>query len=71
MTTPNVLRCVSPIDGSVYAERPVAGAERAANAVAAARSAQKDWAARPLAERIELVRAGVARLGEMTGEVVP
>jgi acyl-CoA reductase-like NAD-dependent aldehyde dehydrogenase len=71
MTTPNVLRCVSPIDGSVYAERPVAGAERAAGAVAAARSAQKDWAARPLGERIQLVRAGVARLGEMTGEVVP
>ncbi len=71
MAGPKTLRCVSPIDGSTYAERPIASASQAAEAVAAARRAQTGWAARPLAERIALVRAGVARLGEMTGEVVP
>lgn len=65
------LQCISPIDGSVYAERPVLSAAEAAAAVARARNAGRDWAARPLDERIALVRAGVARLGEMTDEVVP
>ena len=38
--------------------------------IAKARTAQKAWAARPLAERIKLVMAGVARLGEMNDEIV-
>jgi acyl-CoA reductase-like NAD-dependent aldehyde dehydrogenase len=66
-----VLRCISPIDGSVYAERPVMTLEEAGAAVARARDAQRDWAARPLAERIALVRAGAARLGAMNDVVVP
>ncbi len=40
-------------------------------AVAAARAAQKEWAARPLSERIELVRGGIKRLGELNDEIVP
>jgi acyl-CoA reductase-like NAD-dependent aldehyde dehydrogenase len=40
-------------------------------AVDGARRLQAAWAARPLADRIALVRAGVARLGEMNDEVVP
>ncbi|WP_109466404.1 aldehyde dehydrogenase family protein [Albibacillus kandeliae] len=66
-----VLKCISPIDGSVFAERPVLSAEAAADAVARATKAQKAWAARPLGERIELVMKGVARVGEMNDEVVP
>jgi acyl-CoA reductase-like NAD-dependent aldehyde dehydrogenase len=65
------LRCVSPINGSVYAERPVADPATADAIVSSARSAQRDWAARPLNERIALVQAGVERLGAMTDEVVP
>ena len=65
------LKLISPVDGSVYAERPVMGVEDAAAAVARARRAQKDWARRPLEERVALVKAGVARLNEMSGEVVP
>lgn len=67
----NLIKCISPIDGSVYAERPAMAADAAREAVATARAAQKTWAARPLAERIQLVGAGVARLGEMNDEVVP
>ena len=64
------LKCISPIDGSVFAERPVMEPDTAAEAVAKARRAQKDWAKRPLDERIALVKAGVARLNEMKDEVV-
>ena len=66
-----ILKCISPIDGSVYAERECASKEDAFAAVKALRSAQKSWAARPLSERIDLVRAGVAKLGEMNDEIAP
>jgi acyl-CoA reductase-like NAD-dependent aldehyde dehydrogenase len=66
-----MIRCISPVDGSVYAERPAISAENAREILSTARAAQMDWAARPLADRVALVRAGVARLGEMTDEVVP
>lgn len=65
------LKCISPIDGSVFAERPVLGEADARAIIANARKAQKAWAARPLAERIKLVEAGVARIGEMNDEIVP
>ncbi|MBV1866679.1 MAG: aldehyde dehydrogenase family protein [Marinosulfonomonas sp.] len=64
------IKCISPIDGSVYAERPVLSTDSASKAVQRARKAQKEWAARPLSERIELVRAGVAIVGEMNDEIV-
>jgi acyl-CoA reductase-like NAD-dependent aldehyde dehydrogenase len=65
------LKLISPVDGSVYAERPVMALEAAEAAVARSRKAQKDWARRPLDERIALVKAGVARLNDMNDEVVP
>ena len=65
------IKCISPIDGSLYAQRPVLSADAAAKAVQRAKAAQKSWAARPLAERIALVQAGVARVGEMNDEIVP
>ena len=68
MTT---LRCISPIDGSVYAERDTLSLEAARDAVARLRAGQEAWAARPLQERAELVLAGVAAVGAMNDEVVP
>lgn len=67
----NVIRCISPIDNEVFAERPAMERQAAHDAVAKAKHAQKDWAARPLSERIDLVKAGVARIGEMNDEIVP
>ncbi len=64
------LKCISPIDGSVYAERPVLAGDEARALCARARAAQADWAARPLQERIDLVMAGVAAVGEMNDEIV-
>lgn len=66
-----MIQCISPIDGSVYAERPAMSLEAATEAVARARKAQKGWARRPLEDRIQLVLKGVARLNEMSAEVVP
>ena len=67
----NTLKLISPVNGEVYAERPVASRAEVDAALARARAAQKDWAARPLAERVELVRAGIARLRAMNDEIVP
>lgn len=66
-----MIQCISPIDGSVFAERPALSLEAATEAVGRARKAQKAWARRPLEERVQLVLKGVARLNEMADEVVP
>ena len=55
-----IIQCISPVDGRVYAEA----------AAARARAAQPGWAARPLEERIALVKAGVAKLNEMKDQLV-
>ena len=69
MTT--TLTCISPIDGSVVAERPALSRDAATQAAARARAAQAAWAARPLQERIDLVMAGVEAVGAMNNEIVP
>jgi acyl-CoA reductase-like NAD-dependent aldehyde dehydrogenase len=66
-----MIQCISPVDGSVYAERPAMSVEAAREAVGRVRKAQKSWARRPLEDRVQLVLKGVARLNEMTDEVVP
>lgn len=66
-----MIRCISPIDGSVYAERETLAASDAEAAVVRAQAAQAEWATRPLNERIALVQAGVAKVGEMNDEIVP
>ncbi|MEO1790025.1 MAG: aldehyde dehydrogenase family protein, partial [Pseudomonadota bacterium] len=65
-----MVRCVSPIDGSVYAEREALSLEAAQAAARAARAAQPGWAARPLAERVALVQAAVAEIGRTTDRMV-
>jgi acyl-CoA reductase-like NAD-dependent aldehyde dehydrogenase len=67
----STITCISPIDGSVYAERPALTVEAAKAAVDRATAAGAAWAARPLKERIDLVMAGVAKVGEMNEEIVP
>ncbi|MBG62862.1 MAG: aldehyde dehydrogenase [Roseobacter sp.] len=62
----NTLKCISPIDGSVYLERPVLSLEAARDVCARAKAAQGAWAARPLAERVQLVRDAIAEVGKTT-----
>ena len=65
-----IIQCISPVDGRVYAERPALSMSEAEAMAARARAAQPEWAARPLAERIALVKAGVAALNAMQPRVV-
>mgnify|MGYP000045819620 CR=1 FL=1 len=64
------IQLISPVDGRVYAERMPLSMEAAKAAAARAKAAQPAWAARPLEERIALVKAGVAKLNEMSAVVV-
>lgn len=66
-----MIQNISPIDGSVYAEREALSLDAARAEVAKARKAQKSWAKRPLEDRVQLVLKGVARLNEMVDDVVP
>lgn len=66
-----LLQCISPIDGSIYAERPTLSLEAARSTVSSVRAAQKAWAATPLPERIDLVMKGVAAVGDMNDEIAP
>ena len=65
------LKCISPIDGSVFATRDTLSRDEAFAVAERARAAQAAWAARPLKERIDLVLAGVAAVGAMNDAVVP
>jgi acyl-CoA reductase-like NAD-dependent aldehyde dehydrogenase len=64
------IQLISPVDGSVYAERMPLTREAAVAVAARAKAAQKAWAARALADRIALVKAAVANLNAMTPRVV-
>src|SRR6056297_613723 len=57
---------ISPIDGSVYLTRDVLPRDAAFAAAKRARDAQADWAARPVAERIALVRKAGEIIGTQT-----
>jgi acyl-CoA reductase-like NAD-dependent aldehyde dehydrogenase len=50
-TVTQTLKCISPVDGSVYVERPLATGEEARAAVRRARAAQVEWKKIPVAER--------------------
>jgi len=64
-------RIVSPVDGSVYAERPVATDAEVERAVSRARGAQEGWAETPVAERARICVAAMEQLLAMDAEVVP
>jgi len=61
----------SPIDGSVYVERPVATDQAIDAAVSRARAAQADWAGVPIARRGEYLLAFLEALLAMNDEIVP
>lgn len=64
------LTCISPIDGSTVAVRETLDLDTAIAVCVRAKAAQKEWAARPLTERIALVRKGVAIIGEQTARMI-
>ncbi|MBE8157966.1 MAG: aldehyde dehydrogenase family protein, partial [Betaproteobacteria bacterium] len=65
------VRCISPVDGAVFVERPLMDFAEASAVVAAGRAAQPEWAARPLSERVEIVRRGCDTLCAEADEATP
>lgn len=63
-------RIVSPVDGSIYAERQAMPLPAAQKAAARARAAQPAWAARPLEERIAAISHAVENLRRMNETLV-
>ena len=61
----------SPVDGSIYIERPVAEDKAVAAAVERARTAQADWARVPVAERAAYMLKMLEALVGMSDEIVP
>lgn len=64
-------RLISPIDGSVYAERACLDLVQAQAVVSNARQAQAGWAALSIAERASYCSAALAALAAMNDELVP
>ena len=64
------LTCLSPIDGSVLAERDTDEPKAIDAALAKARAAQKAWARLPLDDRVALVAKGIEALAGMNDEIV-
>lgn len=64
-------KIISPIDGSVYAERPFLNEAAIASTVAAARAAQTGWAQLSTAERARYCRAALDALAGMQEEIIP
>lgn len=65
------IKCVSPVDGRVYASRPVAAKKKIDAVFAAARAAQDRWKRLPLAERAAYCSAAVDAMLAMKDEIVP
>ncbi|HEC09343.1 MAG TPA: aldehyde dehydrogenase family protein [Acidimicrobiales bacterium] len=55
----DTIRCVSPVDGSVYVTRATASAAEVTEAVAAARRGQAEWSRVPVAERVAVLSRAV------------
>ncbi|MCP4327370.1 MAG: aldehyde dehydrogenase family protein [Alphaproteobacteria bacterium] len=56
----DTLKCVSPVDGNVYVELPLATPAEIDHAVAAAKTAQREWRHVPVTDRAEICRRFVA-----------
>ena len=65
------LQLISPVDGSIYAERPVAARADVEAQLAKARRAQQAWAGETLDARIRIVRAAIKALRDDNEDIVP
>jgi len=65
-----MIQCISPIDGSVYAERPVASAEQIQTCFANSRTAQQTWKRLSIQERAKYCHAAVDAMLAMKERIV-
>ena len=63
------VQIISPIDGSVYAERALVTDQQIAHAVAQARHAQRSWRETTIAQRAGVCTAFVTAINEMTDDI--
>ncbi|MEQ9609137.1 MAG: aldehyde dehydrogenase family protein, partial [Kiloniellaceae bacterium] len=63
--------CLSPVDNSEYARRPVASDAQIEAAFAGARRAQRDWARLPIAERARYCTALADAMLAMGEAIIP
>jgi len=71
MAMTETVKLKSPVDGSIYVERPVATDQAVNAAVERARAAQPGWAALPVATRAGYMLKMLDALIAMTSEIVP
>ncbi|HEX5183313.1 MAG TPA: aldehyde dehydrogenase family protein [Allosphingosinicella sp.] len=67
----DALLCISPVDGRVYARRPLTPPAEVERAVALARRAQREWARVPVAERCAIVLRFLAAMARLNDAIVP
>ena len=64
-----VVKIISPVDGSVYAERPIASDAEIASAIGSARAALPEWRKVPIAERGRYMLAFLDALLAMNDDI--
>ena len=67
----DTIKLVSPVDGSIYAERPALDEAAVARTVSAARTAQATWSKVPLDERVAYCLKALDALKAMNDDIVP
>ena len=67
----DVASLISPIDGSVYAERPYTSTAEIERVVSVARDAQRAWAAVSVAERADVCARAVDAMNAMSERIIP
>ena len=64
-----VVKIISPVDGSVYAERPIASDAQIAAAITAARTALPEWRKVPVVERARYMLSFLDALLAMNDDI--
>lgn len=65
----NTIKCISPVDGSVFAERPAMALAEARTIFAKAKAAQVTWEAMPILERCALLQKAVDHLVSVKADI--
>lgn len=65
------VKLVSPVDGSVYAQRELADGATIERTLAAAEAARPGWRSLPVSDRARVVEAMVAHMESIVGDVAP
>src|SRR4051794_24363174 len=63
------VRTISPVDGSVYVERPMASDPEIEAALAKSKKSQREWKLVPISERASICRRAVASLIERSTQL--